>query len=224
MVAGDLISAPVPRFCRHNRLLAECPICSRGTVLDPALRRGRASRPASRGRAAAAREPPRTPVRGPYAAAGPYPGGAEVRLERVPGGLRLAEWRAGAIERSAPELPEADLPGLLAGAAAHGLLEPPEALPGAAADGEHGSSPGRAGELRDDLRVERVGGERLRIARWMLRPGSGWQLQEAPVMLPAARFEEALRSAAERGVIGGREGSTVAAPGEEHDDEREVDG
>jgi hypothetical protein len=156
---------------------------------------------------------------------GPYAGGAEVRLERVPGGLRLAEWRAGAIERSAPVLPAADLPGLLAGAAAHGLLEPPEALPGAgAAGGEYGSSPGRAGELRDDLRVERMDGERLRIARWMLRPGSGWQLQESPVMLPAARFEEALRSAAERGVIGGSEGSTVAAPGEERDDGREVDG
>jgi hypothetical protein len=178
-------------------------------------------------------------VRGPYATAGPYPGGAEVRLERVPGGLRLAEWRAGAIERSAPVLAVADLPGLLAGAAAHGLLEPPRAAPGARpADGDHGSSPGRAGELRDDLRVERLDGERLRIARWMLRPGSGWQLQEAPVMLPAARFEEALRSASERGVIAGGgdsrqqparpaalgEGSTVAAPGEEDDDGREVDG
>ena len=47
--------------------------------------------------------------RGPYAAAGPYEGGAEVRLERVPGGLRLARWQAGQIDRSAPELSAADV-------------------------------------------------------------------------------------------------------------------
>ena len=40
--------------------------------------------------------------RGPYAAAGPVPGGIEVRLERVPGGLRLAEWEAGQIARRHP--------------------------------------------------------------------------------------------------------------------------
>ena len=25
----------MPTFCRHNRFFADCPICSKGTVLDP---------------------------------------------------------------------------------------------------------------------------------------------------------------------------------------------
>ena len=142
--------------------------------------------------------------RGPYASAGPYDGGAEVRLERVPGGLRLARWQAGQIDPRAPELGAADLPGLLADAAGKGLIE---VSPGNGHDGfeegAYGASRGRAGELRDELRVERLDDETVRIARWVLRPGSGWQLQEAPVMLPAGRFKEAIERAAERGVLGG---------------------
>jgi hypothetical protein len=65
----------------------------------------------------------------------------------------------------------------------------------------HGASPGRTGELRDELRVERLDEETLRIARWIMRPNRGWELQEAPVLLPADRFVAALRSAAERGVL-----------------------
>jgi hypothetical protein len=34
-----------------------------------------------------------------------------------------------------------------------------------------------------------------------MRPNRGWELQEAPVLLPGARFLVALRSAAERGVL-----------------------
>jgi hypothetical protein len=64
-----------------------------------------------------------------------------------------------------------------------------------------GSSPGRTGELRDELRVEPLDGERVRIARWIARPGRGWELQQAPVMLPADRYAEALASAAERGAL-----------------------
>jgi hypothetical protein len=67
--------------------------------------------------------------------------------------------------------------------------------------GEAGRSPGRAGDLRDELRVERLDGDRVRIARWVNRPGPGWQLQEAPVMLPADRYVEALADAGRRGVL-----------------------
>ena len=34
-----------------------------------------------------------------------------------------------------------------------------------------------------------------------MRPNRGWELQEAPVLLPGDRFLGALRSAAERGVL-----------------------
>jgi len=222
----------VPLICRHNRFTAECPICSKGTVLDPARRpeprprpgdsRGRRRRPSA---VAAAPE-----VKGPYGVAGPYDGDDgtyEVRLEKVPGGIRLATWAAGSIQRRAPVLAGRDLPGILARAVEQGALageqaqemlaslakraapaaggaqaihaSPPD--PGSGDAGGFGSSPGRTGELRDELRVECLDGERLRIARWIARPGRGWELQEAPVMLPAARYAEALASAAERGAL-----------------------
>jgi hypothetical protein len=151
-------------------------------------------------------------VRGPYGLAGPYAGddgSYEVRLERVPGGLRLAVWAAGSIQRSAPVLAAGDLPALVTSAAEGDALPRDEAqgmltsLAGAGDEEGHdfGSSPGRTGELRDELRVEALDGKRVRIARWIMRPGRGWELQEAPVMLPAARFAEALASAAEHGAL-----------------------
>jgi hypothetical protein len=190
----------VPTFCRHNRFVADCPICSKGTVLDrdqSASRRKPASssgaRHATRQAAGAART-----SRGPFVSAGPYDG-VEVRLERVPGGLRMAAWRGGQIERVAPELPAADVPALLAEAAAQDLLvldiaagRPPERPP---APGAVGASSGRTGELRDELRVEHTDGGKVRVARWIMRPNRGWELQQAPVMLPAQRFAEALRGA-----------------------------
>ena len=91
-------------------------------------------------------------------------------------------------------LDAADLPALLADAAEKGLARVP--APGERrappSEGDYGTSPGRTGEIRDELRVERVDGDRVRIARWILRPNAGWQLQEAPVMLPPDRFEQAL--------------------------------
>ncbi|MBA3840588.1 MAG: hypothetical protein H0X55_09900, partial [Thermoleophilaceae bacterium] len=65
----------------------------------------------------------------------------------------------------------------------------------------HGASPGRSGELRDELRVERIDGDRLRIARWVFRPGTGWDLLDAPTMLPARRYAEALADAARRSLL-----------------------
>jgi hypothetical protein len=196
----------VPQFCRHNRFLAECPICSKGTVLDPNRKPERRPRPATVRRPGAKR-----PVqaasgvrisRGDFASAGPYEDGREVRLERVPGGLRLAIWQAGQLVKDAPVLALDDLPRMLSSAAEQGLLEPAELLmEGDPAIGAHGASPGRSGELRDELRVERLDDDRLRIARWIMRPNRGWELQEAPVLLPADRFLGALGSAGERGVL-----------------------
>ncbi|HEU0023893.1 MAG TPA: hypothetical protein VFQ12_04660 [Thermoleophilaceae bacterium] len=196
------------RFCRHNRLTVECPICSKDAMPAPVRSSGRKTR-ATTARSSA---PAATAVRGPYASAGPYEGGSEVRLERVPGGLRLAEWHAGRIARRAPVLDASDLPGLLADAVGKGLLEA-RAGDGESAPSEYGSSPGRTGEMRDDLRVERVDGGRVRIARWILRPNAGWQLQEAPVMLPPGRFGEALAAAAAGGVLAS--GGTVDPSGPE---------
>jgi hypothetical protein len=39
------------------------------------------------------------------------------------------------------------------------------------------------------------------VARWIDRPNRGWELQEAPVMLPPARFTQALAEAARKGVL-----------------------
>jgi hypothetical protein len=202
----DLVLVPV--FCRHNRFTAECPICSKGTVLDPNLKPSRSRSSSSRPRKPAGAKRTgsgglvATISRGEFAAAGPYDG-REVRLEKVPGGLRLATWHAGQIVRAAPMLELRDLPGLLAGAAEKGLLSPVQLDEAAAgAPGAHGASPGRSGELRDELRVERLDGDRVRIARWIMRPNRGWELQEAPVMLPPKRFSQALGAAAAAGALG----------------------
>jgi hypothetical protein len=196
----------VSTFCRHNRFFAECPICSKGTVLDPNRKPERRPRPATVRRPGAKRPAQAASgvrvSRGEFASAGPYEDGREVRLERVPGGLRLAMWQAGQLVKDAPVVALADLPRMLASAAEQGLVEPAELSTGGdPAVGAHGASPGRSGELRDELRVERLDDDRLRIARWIMRPNRGWELQEAPVLLPADRFLGALGSAADRGVL-----------------------
>jgi hypothetical protein len=205
-------------FCRHNRFTADCPICSKGTVLDPSKPavRPRPARPSgSRGKrggggsAVASRV-----VTGPYASAGPYEDeqgdSYDVRLERVPGGARLAEWASGQIRRSAPVLSTAGLAELVAAVREREILREPDAEalfqaacvePGGTESAPHGASRGRAGDMQEELRVERLEGDRVRIARWILRPGAGWELQEAPVMLPAARYAEAIRAAAASGVL-----------------------
>jgi hypothetical protein len=201
----------VSLFCRHNRFVSECPICSKGTVLDPNRKQERRPRPSAR---PGSRSSPKGRVqaagatrvsRGPFAAAGPYEDGREVRLEKVPGGLRLASWHGGQLVKDAPVLSGADLHELLRSAVEQGLLGQPELedASGEPAVGAHGASPGRTGELRDELRVERVDDERLRIARWIMRPNRGWELQETPVLLPADRFVSALEDAAGKGVLAG---------------------
>jgi hypothetical protein len=205
-------------FCRHNRFTADCPICSKGTVLDADRAAGRRPRPKpgggggarrTRSDAATARQ-----FSGPHVTAGPYErddgGRYEVRLERVPGGVRLAEWSGGRLERRAPELPAAGLASLVsaalteellpardAGALADALRSEPE--PGA--DGGPAASAGRSGDLREELRVEALDGGRVRVGRWLLYPSRGWELQDAPPMMPAARYAEALRAAARLGLV-----------------------
>jgi hypothetical protein len=198
----------VSQFCRHNRFVSECPICSKGTVLDPNRKPERRPRPPSRSTARSASKRPVAAAsgvrvsRGEFASAGPYEDGREIRLEKVPGGLRLAAWHAGQLVKDAPVIALGDLPGMLSSAADQGLLDSQELSTGGdPAVGAHGASPGRSGELRDELRVERIDDERLRIARWIMRPNRGWELQETPVLLPADRFLRALGSAADRGVL-----------------------
>ncbi len=202
-------------FCRHNRFTADCPICSKGTALDPEASRRAARRP-SRSGGGAKRRPGGDPApvfSGPHVAAGPYEDGEGsyvVRLERVPGGVRLAEWAGSRLRRRAPVLPAGDVAGLAVGAT--GVLpdRDAEALAGALRDereadaqGGPGVSGGRSGEFKEELRVEDAGDGRIRVARWILRPGSGWELQDAPPMLPASRFAEALSSAVRQGLLSG---------------------
>ena len=198
-------------FCRHNRFTADCPICSKGTVLDP----GRASEGRRQsGRAAAARRKggaraaaAAADFAGPYVSAGPYARDDgttfEVRLERVPGGVRVASWSAGRLERRAPELHENDLRPLVADALESELLAERDLrlLSGAvsvaveeeASNGDApAASPGRAGDMREELRIEPRGDGMVRIARWLHYPSRGWELQDAPPMLPAQRYAEAL--------------------------------
>jgi hypothetical protein len=200
-------------FCRHNRFTADCPICAKGTVLDP-------------GRKAVRERPAHTPVRRPGRSSTPSAGaareyrgayvaaeldGRQVRLEKVPGGVRLAAWEGGTIARRAPLLRAVDLPRLVGEARERSLFPPRdlEALeraittdPAEGDAADFGASPGRAGDLREELRVDADDEGRLRIARWLYRPGDGtWELQDAPVMLPAKRFAEALRAAARGGVL-----------------------
>src|SRR5205823_6571965 len=163
-------------FCRHNRFTADCPICSKGTVLDSGRQapRPRAAPPTGAGKRGASRRGAAGAgvrrVTGPYVSAGPYERGAasaEVRLERVPGGVRLAEWSAGSLEPRAPVLEASDLTPLVAAARESELLpeRDVEALeralsassegPMPARDEPFGASPGSAGLMRDELRVER---------------------------------------------------------------------
>jgi hypothetical protein len=204
-------------FCRHNRFTADCPICSKGTVLDQSKppvrpRPARSSSGGSGSRRSSSAVVSRV-VTGPYASAGPYEDengdSYDVRLERVPGGVRLAEWASGQIRRSAPVLSADGLAGLVAAVREREILREAdgEALFQAACTepqgdrGSHGASRGRAGDMQEELRVERLDGDHVRIARWILRPGAGWELQEAPVMLPAARYAEAIRAAAAAGAL-----------------------
>jgi hypothetical protein len=147
-----------------------------------------------------------TVVRYPHVSAGPFERDElvyEVRLEKVPGGLRLGEWVSGTLERAAPVLPAPALRALLVDAREEGIVgfdQLPAEAP--AAEGT-ATSAGRSGDMREELRLERLPEGRVRVARWIFWPGTGvgWELQEAPVMLPEGRFEEVLGEAARVGLV-----------------------
>lgn len=193
-------------FCRHNRFTADCPICSKNTVL---ARPAPAERPRSSASAkkTSTRKPAAPAVtRYPYVSVAPVEREAriyEVRLEQVPGGLRLGQWHSGELERKAPVVPASGLRELLDEARGRGFVK--FDLPEDARDAgdDFGVSEGRAGDMKEELRVERVGDGFVRIARWIFWPGTGvgWELQDAPVMLPEKRYEQALLDAAAKGVI-----------------------
>jgi hypothetical protein len=202
-------------FCRHNRFTADCPICSKGTLLDSSrqVARPRAARSGSSGATRTRSEPAARHFTGPYASAGPYEreegGRYDVRLEKVPGGVRLGQWSGGALHKAAPVLSAADVPGLVASARERNVLaERDQDLLEKALASEPGgepadsvASPGRAGDMREELRVEVDGQGMLRVARWLYRPNAGWELQDAPVMLPAKRYAEALGKAVRAGLL-----------------------
>ncbi len=195
-------------FCRHNRFTADCPICSKGTVLEgegSAPSRSRSEPRPPHGRAPA-RRAAAPASRYPFAEVGPYEDeeGARYveRLERVPGGLRLGEWSHGALRKRAARLSGEHLDPLMTAAAERGVLADAEReAMGATLEpggeslvaGAAGTSPGRSGDMREELRAElEEDGSTLRVARWILRPGRGWIMQEAPTMLPVKRYAEAL--------------------------------
>ena len=201
-------------FCRHNRFTADCPICSKGTVLESSsATRSRPRAPTPAGRKPGSKPPAPTgsrQFRGPYSSVGPYERDedqVEVRLEKVPGGVRLGEWSRGSLQARPPTLPAEDLVRLIAEARERSLLperdlaklEEAVAAERGGDGGEWGASPGRTGDFQEELRVEAVGEGNVRVARWILRPGSDWELQEGPPMLPAARFAEALAAARRAG-------------------------
>jgi hypothetical protein len=195
---GRTLGLPVNSlFCRHNRFTAECPICSKNSVLSrqPAERERPAKTAGPRPKAKAA-SASRTFV-GPNVEAG------DIRLEKVPGGLRLAAWRAGSIEKRAPTLSRSDARALAEEARERGIVS--FDLPEAAEARSRGTaaSEGRAGDMKEELRVETLDEGLVRIARWVFWPGAGagWQLQDSPVLLPEARFEQVFLEAARSGLI-----------------------
>ena len=198
-------------FCRHNRFTAECSICSKGTVLDTG--RSTARRKPAAGAKKVSRSGERTAAfSGPHVA-GPARRDDDgalclIRLERVPGGVRLGEWRGSSLSKKAPVLAPGDLADLVERSGEALQARDAARLTAALATeadrslaGDVGVSRGRSGDFKEELRIERLDGGQLRVARWVLRPAIGWELQDAPPMLPAARYAEALADAARRGVL-----------------------
>ena len=97
---GQLDFSAVPTFCRHNRFTADCPICSKGTVLDPNLKPARPRRTTSSGarkggaaRSSASGRRAARVSRGEFASAGPIrgrPRGPAREGARRPAARRLA--------------------------------------------------------------------------------------------------------------------------------------
>ena len=198
-------------FCRHNKFTVDCAICSKGTVLSrEAPERAKPAPKSPSTRSAGGKRKAGAPVvatRYPHVAIGPVEHEAriyEVRLEQVPGGLRLGQWHGGELERRAVVMPASSLRELVGEAVGRGYVrfDLPEAGP--AGYDDIAVSGGRAGDMQEELRLERVSEPGfVRIARWIFWPGTGvgWELQDAPVMLPEKRYEQVLSDAVAKGLI-----------------------
>lgn len=134
---------------------------------------------------------------------GPNVEAGDIRLEKVPGGLRLAAWRAGSIDKRAPTMPRSAARALAEEGRERGIVnfdlpEPTETRSQGTA-----ASEGRAGDMKEELRLETLDEGLVRIARWVFWPGAGagWQLQDSPVLLPEDRFEQVFSEAARSGLI-----------------------
>ena len=199
MVAARHYSRPlVPTFCRHNRFVADCPICSKGTVLDPAQQAPRRRQAPSRSGARRA------------AKAGGRHGAHLARAVRVRGPLRRRGGAAGARARRAAaglvarRSDRAHRPGARAqrparparrggrrGAAAarrrrrHGAAAEPGRL--------RRRAPAAPASCATSCASSAVEDDRVRVARWIMRPNRGWELQEAPVMLPPQALRRGAR-------------------------------
>jgi hypothetical protein len=197
-------------FCRHNRFTAECPICSKGTVLSRSApeRTKPTAAPRTRASRSAAKPSPATITRYPHVSVGPVEHEAriyELRLEQVPGGLRLGQWRGGELERKAPVVSASALRELLQEARGRGFVRFDLDDPAAELHAEGTvASEGRAGDLKEELRLERVEQPGMvRVSRWLFWPGEGvgWELQDAPVMLPEKRYREVFEAAVASGLL-----------------------
>ena len=125
---------------------------------------------------------------------------------------------APALSPTAPVLPAEDLADLVARSGdalqARDAARLVAALDTAAdpdSGGDAGVSRGRSGDFKEELRVEALDDGQLRVARWVLRPVVGWELQDAPPMLPAARYAEALAGAVRAGLLARRAAATPAS-------------
>ena len=198
---GGASSQAVSLFCRHNRFVADCPICSKGTVLEAGAAPPGAPRHGGGARTAARRSRRPRPS-GPQRASAGLRGRGRRALRGAPraGPGRRPSGRVGglALRRRAPVLARADLTRLAGGAhrrwrrATPTRWPPPRPPAGERPPPASGRQPGRTGDFKEELRVEPMDDGRVRVARWVLRPGAGWQLQDAPPMLPATRYAEAL--------------------------------
>lgn len=198
-------------FCRHNRFTAECPICSKDTVLSrpAAPERAKPAKPSARPRGAGGRRAPAqvAATRYPHVSvAGVEHEGRiyEIRLEQVPGALRMGQWRGGELERKAPILTPSALRELIEEATGRGFLAVDLPETSAEATGEVAVSAGRSGDMNEELRLERMPEPGfVRIARWVFWPGEGvgWELHDSPVMLPPKRYEQVLQDAAAKGLV-----------------------
>lgn len=197
-------------FCRHNRFTADCPICSKNSVLGrETVERAKPATARTRS-AATTRKAAAAPAVTRYPHVSVEVDAHEVRLEQVPGGLRLGTWRGGALEKKAPVMPASALRELVDEARGRGyvsftLPEKPSDSPISVSDSGFVSvSPGRAGDFQEELRLERVEEPGyVRLARWVFYPGTGvgWELQDSPVMLPDKRYEQVLTDAVVKGLL-----------------------